>query len=173
DQFDAYTSLHYNTRSVNSSMRAAIRTYRISKQYTGNARKTAVNEYITKAAILNTNCVAMGKDGKLGSGIFLHFSRANHSCTPNVENCFNTITGCEMLHAVRKIARGEEITVTYTDQLHRPAEVRQYALRKWEFECECEACEGLKATATSEVLLVAEEEWVQRERRAGEARAKA
>ncbi|TKA77424.1 hypothetical protein B0A55_04811 [Friedmanniomyces simplex] len=148
DQLDPYTGLHYNIRSVNSFLRAAIRTYLISKQYTGDALKAAVKVHTTMAAIFNTDCVAMGEDGKLGSGIFQHFSRANHSCTPNVENCFNTITGCEMLHTVRDIDEGEEITVTYIDQLYRPADERQHALRRWEFECECEACEGPKAMAS-------------------------
>ncbi|KAK5696610.1 hypothetical protein LTR97_007913 [Elasticomyces elasticus] len=144
-QLDAYTALHYNARSVNSPMREAIRTHLLSKQYTESTLETAVKDNIIKVAIFNTNCVSMGENSSLGSGIFLNFSRANHSCTPNVENCFNTVTGCETLYAIREIEENAEITVSYIDQLYLPIEERQHALRRWEFKCDCAACEGPEA----------------------------
>lgn len=146
EQLDAYNSLHLNASSVDPNMRAAIRTYLVRKQYTGTTLEMAFKEHFKMAAIFNTCAVNINK---VGSAVTLNYSRCNHSCTPNVANCFNTVTNCEMLHAVTDIYKGEELTTTYIGDLHRPTEVRREELTDWGFVCRCEACEGPSTAASA------------------------
>lgn len=96
-------------------------------------------------AIYETNAVKT--KGNLSSGLFLCYSRLNHSCSPNVYNCFNEVTGKIMVHAFRDIEAGEEITTSYIELLRTP-EQRAKDLEKWCFTCTCEACKDPKAAAS-------------------------
>ncbi|KXS98201.1 hypothetical protein AC578_285 [Pseudocercospora eumusae] len=83
----------------------------------------------------------MGADGCHGEGIFLQFSRINHSCIPNVQNSYNATIRKETVHAVRNIKAGEELSSCYVPPL-RSRQQRQEALEQWSFECHCDACDG-------------------------------
>ena len=63
---------------------------------------------------------------------------ANHSCNPN---CFVAFYGNEVqFRVIREIAKGEELTITYTD-LYLPREVRQNKLLSSHcFQCGCSRC---------------------------------
>ena len=50
-------------------------------------------------------------------GICLSISRVNHSCDPNAINYYDLETKTMILHAARNIAKGEEITISYTEFL--------------------------------------------------------
>ncbi|KZV71485.1 SET domain-containing protein [Peniophora sp. CONT] len=68
-------------------------------------------------------------------------SRFNHSCLPNVKYTFNLQTFSMEFHAVRPIAKGEEMTVAYTS-LEDRVELRQNKLKPYGFICTCSACKG-------------------------------
>ncbi|VDB85283.1 unnamed protein product [Peniophora sp. CBMAI 1063] len=66
-------------------------------------------------------------------------SRYNHSCLPNASHEFNMPSFSMEIHAVRPVAKGEEITVSYTD-LSATAAERQAQLKPYGFTCTCMAC---------------------------------
>ncbi|KZV74907.1 SET domain-containing protein [Peniophora sp. CONT] len=73
-------------------------------------------------------------------------SRFNHNCSPSASYNFNVPSFSMEIHAVRPIAKGEEITVAYTT-LAVPAATRQVDLKPYGFACSCPAC---KDPATSD-----------------------
>lgn len=89
----------------------------------------------------------MGRDGCYGGGLFLEYSHINHSCRPNVQNCFNATIGEETVHAIRDIDEGEELVTSYIGT-SRTKEQRQELLKPWDFICCCEVCEGPGAAAS-------------------------
>ncbi|VDB85284.1 unnamed protein product [Peniophora sp. CBMAI 1063] len=72
-------------------------------------------------------------------------SRINHSCSPNVVHSFNIPSFAMEIHAVRRIAKGEEITVTYA-LLNDNAADRQTTLNPYKFTCACPACKDSKTS---------------------------
>ncbi|KAK5118168.1 hypothetical protein LTR85_008148 [Meristemomyces frigidus] len=91
EQREAYDSLHYDMDAIHPMLRAAL--------------GTRAKEY----AIFETNAVSIAESG---NGLFLQYSRINHSCTPNTYHCYNE-------------------------------------LRRWGFDCDCEACKGPSAEASN------------------------
>ncbi|KAJ7270069.1 hypothetical protein B0H12DRAFT_1009152 [Mycena haematopus] len=73
------------------------------------------------------------------SAVCKEISRLNHSCSPNTLAHFDVVTFSFQLFAVRDIAEGEELTLTYTG-LNLPAEMRQSNLEPYGFRCTCSAC---------------------------------
>ena len=84
--------------------------------------------------------------------LFFVLSLINHSCAPNVEECYildvsedhETVEEYE-LRAVRDISKGEEITIFYLLKLGSivPKHVRQTYLKdKFGFDCKCNVCCG-------------------------------
>ncbi|KIK65258.1 hypothetical protein GYMLUDRAFT_39618 [Collybiopsis luxurians FD-317 M1] len=74
-------------------------------------------------------------------GLFPKTSRCNHSCGPNAIWCFNQLTFTLTLSAVRKIAPGEEITISYINPF-LPRHVRRAQLdSRWKFFCHCKHCD--------------------------------
>ena len=66
-------------------------------------------------------------------------SRFNHDCRPNV--AFRVDGG--LVHwttAVRDVAAGEELGITYLDSFEPRAARRERALHAWGFKCGCEQC---------------------------------
>ncbi|RMX80802.1 hypothetical protein D0869_07285 [Hortaea werneckii] len=106
-----------------------------------------VQRKIDDLAIFKTNCVQAGMGGQYGCAIFLTYSRLNHSCSPNAHHAYNEREGLEMLHAVRTITYGEEITVSYINLL-RTSSQRAAELQQWGFACACECCKGSGAPAS-------------------------
>ncbi|KAL2132578.1 hypothetical protein VTI74DRAFT_3633 [Chaetomium olivicolor] len=73
------------------------------------------------------------------AGIFLDAGLAmvNHSCVPNAFIGFDKRTA--VLRAERPIQEGEEITISYIDNM-LPKSARQRALKLYHFECNCARC---------------------------------
>ncbi|KZV71486.1 SET domain-containing protein [Peniophora sp. CONT] len=68
-------------------------------------------------------------------------SRFNHSCQPDVKYSFNLPSFSMEFHAVRPIAKGEEMTVSYSG-LGLGIELRKSRLKPYGFTCTCAACKG-------------------------------
>ena len=93
--------------------------------------------------IAKTNGLPLGPDAT-ESGLFLQASRINHDCLPNCQHTWNANIGEETIHAVREIAQGEEITISYA--LTGPSKSRREHLQnKFGFDCTCSLC-SLPAT---------------------------
>ncbi|KAL9075651.1 MAG: hypothetical protein Q9161_001403 [Pseudevernia consocians] len=65
-------------------------------------------------SIYEANCFEMGS----GTCIYLDASRINHSCMPNAYYSWNSSIERVTLHAVKDIAEGEEITISYCSAYH-------------------------------------------------------
>lgn len=108
---------------------------------------SSVEEMQKALCIYKSNCVRLGFQGQHGSGVFLKYSRLNHSCTPNVSNIYDEFTRKEVVHVTRDVKADEEFTTTYIDLLAPPS-VRAMELKKWSFVCTCAACVGPGVTAS-------------------------
>ncbi|KAI0045236.1 SET domain-containing protein, partial [Auriscalpium vulgare] len=90
--------------------------------------------------IINTNMMSIGAmPGQLMhyGGVFNDMSRVNHSCSPNAVYRWDLELFAGELRALRAIAPGEEITITYLDTC-LPYAARQQILReKYSFTCTC------------------------------------
>lgn len=76
----------------------------------------------------------------VGLGIFHRASRINHECQSNTHTSWNDVDGRYTVHAVRGIAKGEEITMEYLIP-YIPRHGRQAALREtYDFACTCRLC---------------------------------
>ena len=96
-----------------------------------------IEEQLQVMAIHETNCF----EAKEGSVICVEASRINHSCLPNVQTCWNVTIGAETVHAVKNIAKGEEIFTTYIPRCEARAQ-RGQRLVRYGFKCSCSACEA-------------------------------
>ncbi|TDL24153.1 SET domain-containing protein, partial [Rickenella mellea] len=71
------------------------------------------------------------------AGVFPSISRCNHSCGPNVDSSFDEDTMSMRLFALRPIAAGEQVMISYVGTF-LPSESRQEQLeQKYQFTCEC------------------------------------
>ncbi|TPX09823.1 uncharacterized protein E0L32_009014 [Thyridium curvatum] len=72
--------------------------------------------------------------------VFPEIARFNHDCRPNADYWFDPETLTQYIHAVRPIAAGEEITISYMD----PVNTRKNRMHKlhhvWGFKCSCSQC---------------------------------
>ncbi|KAI0007284.1 SET domain-containing protein [Xylariaceae sp. FL0662B] len=95
---------------------------------------------------IETNCFQVHIDGanKLGShlGCYPEISRFNHDCRPNLNYRITNTTHTTV--AVRDIAVGEELSISYIGMLY-PRSERQKLLRHWGFNCTCAQCSGSAA----------------------------
>ncbi|KAJ6495623.1 hypothetical protein C8R47DRAFT_1115783 [Mycena vitilis] len=74
------------------------------------------------------------------SGLFPILCRANHDCSPNANFYFNPRSFTGQFHAVRAIAKDEEITVLYSE-LAASRQARRAELQEhYKFLCECSTC---------------------------------
>ena len=96
-----------------------------------------IEEQLRVMAIHETNSF----EAEEGSVICVEASRINHSCLPNVHHCWNVTIGAETVHAVRNIAKGEEIFTTYIRVCEARAQREQH-LDRYGFKCSCPACEA-------------------------------
>ncbi|KAI2608793.1 uncharacterized protein GGS25DRAFT_491580 [Hypoxylon fragiforme] len=91
-------------------------------------------------ALFWTNCSATPNNK---SGLYPAFSRANHSCRPNVTWPIEMMDGEAKLTmtATREIRAGQEIFVTYCSSMRTlPLKERRSKLMNWGFTCRCELC---------------------------------
>mmetsp|Transcript_24917 Transcript_24917/g.62791 ORF Transcript_24917/g.62791 Transcript_24917/m.62791 type:complete len:284 (+) Transcript_24917:737-1588(+) len=93
--------------------------------------------------ITNTHALEDPKSGQLHQGLFPQYgAMTNHSCVPNCTHTWYSAPAsgksaeseegralCMALRAVRDIARGEELTISYLDDLMAPFEERAETLR--------------------------------------------
>ena len=75
----------------------------------------------------------------IGIGVFPSAARFNHSCDPNAHQSFDSF-GCVTVDTVRRVEKGEELTIPYVDT-RLPREERRAKLRKnFAFDCACARC---------------------------------
>lgn len=88
--------------------------------------------------IVRSNGYPLGPTSDVG-GIFPLVSRINHSCLPNAQHAFSTKLHRMLVHVVRPIAEGEEITLSYITG--GPKSERQKTLKQhFGFACQCNLC---------------------------------
>ena len=90
------------------------------------------------SGIVKTNALPLGAGSPVG-GIFPTISRINHSCRPNTQHTWNRSAEREIIHAIRDIKKGEEITISYS--LGGPSQSRRQHLKEnFGFDCTCDLC---------------------------------
>jgi hypothetical protein len=88
--------------------------------------------------IVRSNGYPLGPSSDIG-GIFPLVSRINHSCRPNAQHAWNEKVKGMLVHVVREIPSGEEITLSYLNG--GPSTQRKQILSEnFRFECSCELC---------------------------------
>merc|ERR1719361_2975385 len=80
-----------------------------------DSRASALNEKKSGRGIYFTNCYTLGQTRHSPAGMFLIFSRANHSCRPNCEFHWCQERGLQELRASKPVEEGEELTDCYLD----------------------------------------------------------
>jgi len=109
-----------------------------------------LNAYL---GIFSTNAYQMDSDR---SGIYLKISRFNHSCSPNARYSWNPDIKCLRVYALRDIAYGDEIFVSYLASRSvygsSRAERQNKLNKRYMFTCNCTACglQGPAAVASDE-----------------------
>ena len=81
-------------------------------------------------------------DGSRRSAVFRTSSRINHACAPSCHAAWNPSVRMQTVHALRAIARGEELTIAYLDgvsTMERRERLRQLET-KYNFRCDCSLC---------------------------------
>lgn len=97
--------------------------------------------YTNAAAIYEgTSTRWLWQQKAVGDGLFLTFSRMNHSCEPNADWDTYYDPGVMMVWAKRDIQADEEISISYIGKLDEPVEVRRKRLAQWGFICSCAKC---------------------------------
>lgn len=74
-----------------------------------------------------------------GTAFFALQSCCNHSCAPNAA-AEGDPSGEARLVAARRIAKGEEVTISYVEEKGVGLEERRAALGAYGFECGCDRC---------------------------------
>ena len=87
-------------------------------------------------------------DGVLRAAVFRSAARINHSCSPSCHAAWSPSAKMQTVHAVRRIPKGEELTIAYLAGTASKARTqRQRELEQaYRFKCACEAC-SLKGKA--------------------------
>lgn len=89
------------------------------------------------ARIFRANAFGTGST----SSIFLRATRINHSCVPNCHFSWNTNLNRLTVHAVKDIATGQEMTVSYGEVLRTREQRKELLTPSYDFECNCPACQ--------------------------------
>lgn len=88
--------------------------------------------------IVRSNGYPLGPNSEVG-GIFPQIARMNHSCRPNAQHSWNKKLQREVVHAVREIRKGDEMTLSYSTG--GPSAMRKKELKTYfGFDCACEMC---------------------------------
>ncbi|KAI3340842.1 hypothetical protein F4824DRAFT_497140 [Ustulina deusta] len=107
-------------------------------------------EFLRLLLAIDTNCFAT--EGSNESALFPRASRFNHSCDPNmlyessVEGYSWTGT------AVRDVAKGEELLISYMPNHSRKKDREREARENWGFTCDCPRCTGGLDTYTASLI---------------------
>ncbi|CAL1698862.1 unnamed protein product [Somion occarium] len=115
------------------------------------------------AGIIDTNAIGIGALPGFENdcaAVCKDISRCNHSCSPNAVYHWHLQSFSEELRAIRPIAKGEEIVITYTP-LRCPHRERQASLEQsYGFKCTCRICslpaeESRRSDARRRLLVIA------------------
>lgn len=88
--------------------------------------------------IVRSNGYPLGPNSDVGA-VFPLVARLNHACKPNAQHAWDDARGEEVVHAVRPVDEGEELTLSYS--IGGPSDERRGSLKAYfGFECACEAC---------------------------------
>ncbi|RYP78121.1 hypothetical protein DL770_006948 [Monosporascus sp. CRB-9-2] len=98
--------------------------------------------FTTVAGIFERHRCELGSNA--GYGVFNHFNRIRQSCMPNATFRYRAAEGKITIHAVRDIAVGEEIQLSFIDEM-APREMRTRELLAKGLTCDCQACNGPRA----------------------------
>ncbi|KAI3318519.1 SET domain-containing protein [Xylariaceae sp. AK1471] len=101
--------------------------------------------YTHLALVLDCNVYGTAKTE---TGLFVHASRFNHSCDPNMWYLADIKRGRWVGRAARNIAAGEELTVSYLVNHASKAERHHNCQSSWGFTCGCKKCNGEPDTYT-------------------------
>ena len=101
-----------------------------------NAYKSAHKPIV---GIMKTNALPLGSSA-MQSGLFLDASRINHACAPNAQNTWNATLDKLTVHAVKDVAEGEEITISYLDGTGTHAARQRKLSDAFGFACTCGTC---------------------------------
>ena len=71
---------------------------------------TNSQECLRTLRIIRTNGINLQDDGEM-TGVYLRFSRINHSCAPSAVRNIDPSTGLIRVIAAKDIEKGEEITI--------------------------------------------------------------
>jgi hypothetical protein len=148
EQHQTYFDL-YHDPDVAVKAEAHIRHARAQSKH-APVRSTFPNAHKAEAivklhAIYQANLVELGNDEKSGTGVFPLTSRINHSCVSNLQIHYIPGTETLVVHAVRHINKGEELTISYSSGISK---TRNAILEHRGFECKCTICTGSQATAS-------------------------
>lgn len=88
--------------------------------------------------IVRSNGYPLGPNSDVGA-IFPLVARLNHACRPNAQHAWISKRGLEVVHAVRGVKEGEELTLSYS--VGGPSGPRRASLKEYfGFDCHCELC---------------------------------
>ncbi|KAK7056643.1 hypothetical protein VNI00_002360 [Paramarasmius palmivorus] len=98
-----------------------------------------VNTGEVALAIFQTNAVAAGNGGV---GIFPRMARLNHGCSGafNVVYTWRENEGAIVVHALKRIKKGQELLTTYTNTKQPRDRRRAYLASQYGFNCQCDVC---------------------------------
>lgn len=85
--------------------------------------------------------------------VFAKACLINHSCDPNAYHYWNVTTKRMMVHCIRPIKRGEEVTISYLSVFRSKADRQQELEWRYRFTCNCQVCQ-----LTDEKLKVSDEQ---------------
>ncbi|GLB44592.1 putative SET domain-containing protein [Lyophyllum shimeji] len=101
--------------------------------------------------IIDTNSLGIGRLPGSYKGAYAvlcpRIARMNHSCSPNAERCWDLKSMAFYVRALRPIAKGEQICITYCPLLQSRV-ARQANLSQWDFNCACRTCSMPKAESS-------------------------
>lgn len=104
----------------------------------------ALGTFNTNVLPCGDNEVSRGAFADEG-GIFILGSRFNSSCIPNINNYWDPQMQQITFRALRDIALGEELCISYTDLLCPREDRQRYLKDKFGFVCTCDACSRVGA----------------------------
>mmetsp|Transcript_72746 Transcript_72746/g.236248 ORF Transcript_72746/g.236248 Transcript_72746/m.236248 type:complete len:393 (-) Transcript_72746:501-1679(-) len=94
----------------------------------------------TLEGIVSTNAF-QGDDNQYATNLLLVISRFNCSCKANASANWRSQEKRQAVYATRRIAKGEEICISYLDTKQASTEVRRaYLEKKYGYTCMCESC---------------------------------
>merc|ERR1711939_901583 len=86
-----------------------------------------------------TNAATLDRGGKAGCALSVYMGYTNHSCEPNAQATIDD-DGFVCLRAIRPIAVGEEVSISYVDLSSNYDERQKVLTEHYGFTCKCGRC---------------------------------